>query len=136
MRTRGFTVIELMTVVAIMAIIVAIAIPAYQDYVRRSRRTEAISLLQDLSLREEQWRSNRPAFAPESADPSIGLTAPTSPYYTISIPAATATRYLLRAVAIGDQVNDTASCRTLELEFNNGVTTRRPSPDTDNCWRR
>jgi type IV pilus assembly protein PilE len=132
MRNRGFTIIELMTVVAIMAIIVAIAIPAYQDYVRRSRRAEAISLLQDLALREEQFRSNNPAFSSTLGVP----TSTESPYYTISIQAATATRYLLRAVATGDQVNDTASCRTMELEFNNGVTTRRPSPDTDRCWGR
>jgi type IV pilus assembly protein PilA len=46
-RFKGFTLIELMVVVAIIALLASIAIPAYQDYVVRSRVTEAMSLLAD-----------------------------------------------------------------------------------------
>ena len=127
-RQRGFTLIELVIVIAIVAILVAIAVPAYQDYVLRGRRTEAMTGLNDLQLREEQFRTNNPAF-------SAALALPTSTFYTFTIPTATATSYVLRAVAAGAQVNDTR-CPQFELEFNAGVTARRPNPDTNSCWRR
>jgi type IV pilus assembly protein PilE len=130
MRQRGFTLIELIVVIVIIAILVAIAVPAYTDYVRRSRRTEAISTLQEMQLRQEQWRTNNPSFS-NTLLPGPGV----SNYYAFTIPTATATRYVLRAVASGDQANDTG-CTTLEIEFNAGTLTKRPNPDTPNCWRR
>lgn len=52
---RGFTLIELMIVVAIISILVAIAIPNYNDYVTRSKITEAVGTLSDLRVRMEQY---------------------------------------------------------------------------------
>ncbi|HET7845639.1 MAG TPA: type IV pilin protein [Xanthomonadales bacterium] len=130
MRQRGFTLIELIIVIVIVAILLALAIPAYTDYVRRSRRTEAMSTLQEMQLRQEQWRTNNPAYS-ATLLPGAGASS----HYTFTIPTATATRYVLRAVATGDQQKDTG-CTTLEIEFNAGVTTKRPNPDTPNCWRR
>ena len=127
-RHRGFTLIELVIVIAIVAILVAVAVPAYRDYVLRGRRTEAMTGLNDLVLREEQFRSNNPAF-------STTLSLPTSTFYTFTIPTATATRYIVRATATGAQLAD-SRCPQFEIEFNAGVTIRRPTPDTNNCWRR
>lgn len=52
---KGFSLIELMVAVVIVGILSAIAIPAYQDYVTRSKMTEAISNLSDGRVRMEQW---------------------------------------------------------------------------------
>jgi type IV pilus assembly protein PilE len=54
-RSRGFTLIELMIAVAIIAVLAAIAIPSYSEYIRRSRVTEAISTLSGMRVKMEQY---------------------------------------------------------------------------------
>ncbi len=54
-RSRGFTLIELMIAVAIIAILAAIAIPSYAEYVRRGRITEAVSALSGMRVKMEQY---------------------------------------------------------------------------------
>lgn len=121
-RGRGFTLIELMTVVAIIAILASIAIPSYREQVRKGRRSEAMNALQSLALRQERWRANNPLYATAA---QLG-TLPTSSYYTFTVPANTATAYTLRASAAGAQTSDSA-CATMELT-NAGVKT--PAA----CW--
>lgn len=59
-QIRGFTLIELMVVVAIMGILLAIAVPNYVEYVRRSQLVEASSILSDLRTRlEQRYQDNR-----------------------------------------------------------------------------
>ena len=58
-KNRGFTLIELMIVVAIIAILAAIAIPSYLDRVRRSRRSSVESTLQSVGLTQEKVRRLR-----------------------------------------------------------------------------
>jgi type IV pilus assembly protein PilE len=57
----GFTLIELMIVVAIATILFALAVPSYITYIRQSRRTEAKTALLDLAAREERFLSTNPA---------------------------------------------------------------------------
>ena len=56
-KLHGFTLIELMITVAVVAILSAIAYPSYQEYVLRSRRVEAQSLLGEAAARQERWRA-------------------------------------------------------------------------------
>jgi type IV pilus assembly protein PilE len=55
MKAKGFTLIELMIVVAIVAILASVALPAYTDYVRRSQVQEATAELSNLRIRLEQY---------------------------------------------------------------------------------
>lgn len=54
-KARGFTLIEVLMVVAILGILVAVALPSYQEYVLRGKITEATSTLSDLRLRAEKF---------------------------------------------------------------------------------
>ena len=60
---QGFTLIELMIVVAIIAILSAIALPAYNDYILRGKLSEAYSQLSSLQVREEQFYQDNRAYS-------------------------------------------------------------------------
>ena len=131
-RVRGFTLIELMIVVAVVAIIAAIALGSYQKQVRKSRRAEAKQVLSDLSLREEKFRSNNIAYGLTTTAPPTGIgTANASIYYavTVTIQAGPPPGFTLTAVPIGDQLKD--SCGTLTMTMASGVLTKAPATD---CW--
>ena len=62
-RILGFTIIELMIVVMIVAILLAIAYPSYVQYVRKAKRGDAQQLLMNWSINQEIWRSNNTTYA-------------------------------------------------------------------------
>lgn len=66
-RATGFTLIEVMIVVAIIAILASVAMPAYTDYVRRGATQEAFTTLADLRIRLEQHYQDNRAYGPTAA---------------------------------------------------------------------
>jgi type IV pilus assembly protein PilE len=129
---RGFSLIELMTVVIVIAVLAAIALPAYTDYVRRSRRADAMVELNRIAQAQERWRANNPNF--NNADVSSaatglrlvgGTTVATtytmpSGYYSIAIGTTlSATDYVATATAAGAQASDT-NCAVLRLSVTGG----------------
>lgn len=116
-RQSGFTLIELMVVIAIVAIIAAIAIPSFNEQVRRSRRSEAIAGLGDIQLKQERWRSNHMAYGT-----TANLAMPTSPFYTFAVTANSATGWTATAVPAGAQSGDT--CGTYTFTNASGVVSK------------
>jgi type IV pilus assembly protein PilE len=83
--TRGFSLIELMVAVAIVSILLAIAVPSYSAYVKKSRRGEAEATLVDIAQREQQYFLDQRAYAATVA--TVGATVPPdlNAFYTFQI---------------------------------------------------
>jgi type IV pilus assembly protein PilE len=125
-KSRGFTLIELMIVVAVIAILAIIALPSYLSQVRKTRRSDAIATMNNVVLNEERWRTNCPSYAAFGEDHTVScplagvnfMATPASTYYTFALAGVTATGYTLTAAPIGSQAKDQqfgTTCGTLTI---------------------
>lgn len=81
----GFTLVELMVTVAIVAILLGIAVPSYSLYMKRSRRGEAESALMDIAQREQTYLLDQRAYAPDLATLNTSVSSDVTFYYTVAI---------------------------------------------------
>lgn len=95
-RQKGFTLIELMIVVAILAIIAAVAYPSYMEYLKKGRRATAQTFMMEIANKQSQYLLDARNYAVSgdaTAIATLGLTVPSdvSPYYDIKVDPAAAT---------------------------------------------
>jgi len=129
---KGFTLIEVMIVVGIVAILSAIAIPSYTDYIRRSKITEATSTLASMRLKLEQYfQDNRTYVGACAAGTVATMPAPTT-NFSFTCPTLTAQLYVVTATGIGSM---TGFVYTIN-QANAMATTGVPTGWTPNaaCW--
>ena len=132
-RKKGFSLVELMIVVAIVAILVALAIPSYSRYIRKANRGEAQQLLLNWANNQEIWRASHTTYSDGTADANGNtLPAPTHDKYTFSVSGVSATAFMLTADPKSgtDQVKDTeqsVNCDPLTLDQSNAKTPPQ-------CW--
>jgi len=141
-RMRGVTLIELLTVLVIVAVLSSLAVGSYRRYLLRANRTDATAALLRIQVAQEKFflQNNQYAqtIATAVAAPPAGLGVPLSAagvtlggHYTFSFTAATANTYTVQAVATGTQTADTAACLTYTIN-DQGV---RSPLDSSGCWR-
>lgn len=123
-RIAGFTLIELMVVVAVVAILAAITLPSFADQMRKSRRAAAVSALQDAQLRLERWRVDHADYS------GSGVTIPDSSAYAYTVTAA-ANDYKVEAKPLGNQTKDL--CGTMSITVTGGGTPDK-DPEGSTCW--
>lgn len=132
MKCVGFTLMELVITVAIVAILSAIAIPSFNSYLLKSHRSDAYSALLSIQLAQERYRGYNSTYG-TLAQVWGGVSTTEGGRYTLSVSNVSATGYTLTATAVGGQASDSQdgnSCGTLTLSSSNGVVTKAPAA----CW--
>jgi type IV pilus assembly protein PilE len=129
---RGFTLVELMIAVAIVAILAAIALPSYQESVQKGKRSDAKTGLVDAASRLEQFYLDNKTYTTDMTDLGYGAATnvdTTDGYYKMTVAASAgctiASCFTVSAVPQGGQASD--SCGTLTI---NSKGAKTPS----DCW--
>jgi type IV pilus assembly protein PilE len=135
-RGAGFTLIEVMIVVAIVGVLAAIALPNYADYVKRSKIIEATSALSDVRVRYEQYFLDQRRYGGACADFKLKGAWPQPKAFTITCPTETDIAYTLKATG-----NAAEGMSGFEYEIDqanvkksNITATGWSNPSVNNCW--
>jgi type IV pilus assembly protein PilE len=131
-KTRGFTLIELMIVVALLAILVAIGYPSYRDQVMKTRRAEGMGELLALADRMERYYSgngtyNGATLGPDADD--VYETSTEKGNYTLGITSATTTLFTITATPVAPQDKD--KCGTFTLTSSG----QKSASGGNDCWK-
>jgi type IV pilus assembly protein PilE len=132
-KNLGFTLIELMIAVAIVAILAAIAFPSYQDQVRKTRRGDAQGVLLELAQWMERYYTANNTYTgavlPFNQSPKEG----DSKYYNISLSTLAANNFTLTAAPIASTGQDKDKCGSLTYT-STGKKGKTGSLPLDRCW--
>ena len=150
-RLRGFTLIEVMITVVIVAILATVALPAFLDQIRKGRRADAVDTLAQVQQAQERYRANNTSYGTHfivvsgrmtgvgvSTDTNAAASFTTSSgYYTVTLPAASSGGYTATATAASSQAND-SKCTSLSMVVAGGNATYNAtgSSTANQCWNR
>lgn len=132
-KTIGFSLIELMVAMAVIAILAAVALPSYQSSVRKARRSDAINTLLNIQLQQEKYRANNTSYSTDLTNFGFAsATNATSPdgFYTINITAGSATGFSANAAPKSGTAQAADSCTLVITQ--NGPTLATAADRT--CW--
>jgi type IV pilus assembly protein PilE len=145
-RSGGFTLLELLAAVVVLGVLLGVALPAFMDQVRKSRRSEAFTAIAAAQQAQERYRGNNSAYASAISDlTALGAVASSSGgRYTLTVSGASATAYQVIADGTGSGQAGDGSCAKLALQASNGVITYASCSScssftfaaNDRCWAR
>lgn len=130
--TAGFTLLELLIALAIVAILATITVPSFSGLVAKSRRADAMAALVQVQLAQERWRAGNPRYSRDLE--ALGWSSPESPdgHYQLRVETADVVTFRVLAQPVGVQRSD--SCGVFAMaadgpEYSEGFA----GPD---CWKR
>lgn len=134
---RGFTLVELMIVVAIVGILALIAVPSYRQHVVKSNRAAAEAFLLSVSNKQEQYMLDARQYAENLGDlKGVAVPPEVSKNYTVSISGVavagvlvTPPAYTIIATPTGSQLDDDTQCGAVSIDQ-----ASNKLPTTAGCW--
>jgi type IV pilus assembly protein PilE len=128
----GFTLIEMMIVVALIAILAAIVLPSYQDSVRKARRMDARGALTNIAQLMERYNTEKNTYLNAtlgSAATDLYPAVSENQHYTLALSGLGASTFTITATPAGGQASDPCGTYTL-----NQAGTRGAALSVDQCW--
>lgn len=132
LRQQGFTLVEMMIVVVIMAIIASIAVPSYQNNIRKANRADGMDMALEVAQRMERCFTAYSAY--NNANCPTAATTSTKGHYSIAVSAA-ASAFTVTATASSNQQKKDTQCKTFAVDQTGKKTaTDASNAATTTCW--
>jgi len=135
----GFTLIEVMIVVAILGIIMAIGLPTYNSYIEKTRRADAIALLSEVAGEQQRFFTENNRFATTMTE--MGYAAATEPsengFYAVSVSGTSpdgSTYTLTAAPVAGEAQEGDTKCGSFTINSAGAKGLQNASETVDYCW--
>lgn len=131
-KNKGFTLIEVLIVIAIVGILAAIAMPSYSSYITNARRIDAQVGLRDAAQIMERCRTQEYTY--DGCETNAPKDTPNN-YYTIAYSDITATTFTLTATPVaGKSQSKDTTCTKLTLDQTGAIGAKPDATNPKDCW--